>query len=151
MTFLRTVIALALACIATMLPAQESKPATTERTLKDRAARGTLSDRRELVRGDTGKWNDKATLQHAPPIQRKPQGLSLDDWADQLADKKSPTTANDDNWIIFRTRQLDDNDRAWVEKIERRSCEFTVATGEAIQPLSRGATSRPSPAAKSTP
>ena len=85
-----------------------------------------------MVRGDTGKWNDKATLQHAPPIQQKPQGMSLDDWADQLAEKKAATTATDDNWLIFRTRQLDDNDRVWIEKIERRGNEFTVVLNEAI-------------------
>jgi hypothetical protein len=123
---------LGVVCFASMLPAQESQPATTVRTLKDRAARGSLSDRREIVRGDTGKWNDKAALLHAPPVQRKPQGLSLDDWADQLADRKLPATADDDNWLIFRTRQLDDNDRVWVEKIERRGNEFIVILNEAI-------------------
>jgi hypothetical protein len=125
-------IALGVTCIANVLPAQESKPATIVRTLKGRAARGTLSDGRETVRGDTGKWNDKATLQHMPSIQRKPQGLSLDEWADQSADKKSPATADDDNWLIFRSRQLDDNDRVWVEKVERRGNEFTVVLNEAI-------------------
>jgi hypothetical protein len=106
------------------------------RTLKDRAARGTLSDRRELVRGDTGKWNDTATLQHVPPIERKPQDLSLDNWAEQLAEKKSAALSSsapgDDNWLIFRTRQLDDNDRVWVEKVERRGSEFTVTMSEAV-------------------
>jgi len=132
MKILPTMMALAVACFATALPAQETQPAMPIRSLKDRAARGKLSDRREMVRGDTGKWNDKATLRHTPPIERKPQGLSLDDWADQLADKKSPATAGDDNWLIFRSRQLDDNDRVWVEKIERRGNEFTVTFSEAI-------------------
>lgn len=120
------------AFLAVLLPAQDSKPAATVRALKDRAERGTLSDRRERVRGDTGKWNDSALLWHAPPVQRKPEGLSLDDWADQLADKKFSATPNDDNWLIFRSRQLDDNDRTWVEKIERRGDEFTVTLNEAI-------------------
>ena len=35
---------------------------------------------RQLVRGDTGKWNDSATLQHMPSLAKKPQGMSLDDF-----------------------------------------------------------------------
>ena len=132
MKIFRTALALGMACFTAALPAQDSKPAANVRTLKDRAARGTLDDRREMVRGDTGKWNDTATLQHVPPIERKPHGLSLDNWAEQLAEKKSTTTPSDDNWMIFRSRQLDDNDRVWVEKIERRGNEFTVVLNEAI-------------------
>jgi hypothetical protein len=120
------------ACLVAVVFAQDSQTATVLRSLKDRTARGTVSDRREMVRGDTGKWNDKPTLQHVPPIQTRPQGLSLDDWAEQLAAKKSATTTDDDNWLIFRTRQLDDNDRVWLEKIERRGNEFTVVMNEAI-------------------
>lgn len=114
---------------AVFVHAQESQ---TIKALKDRSERGTLSDQRQMVRGDTGKWSDKPTLQHAPPIQQKPQGLSLDNWADELAEKKAATTAADDNWLIFRTRQLDDNDRVWIEKIERRGNEFTISLNEAI-------------------
>lgn len=114
---------------AVLVHAQESQ---TIKALKERTARGTLSDQRQIVRGDTGKWSDKPTLQHAPPIQQKPQGVSLDDWADALAEKKAVATSADDNWLIFRTRQLDDNDRVWIEKIERRGDEFTVILHEAI-------------------
>ncbi len=122
-----------LACLflmtAAMLHAQES---TMLKAVKDRAERGTLSDQRQLVRGDTGKWNDSATLQHAPPLTQKPQGMSLDDWADELAEKKPAITDADDNWLLFRTRQLDDNDRVWIEKIERSGNEFTITMHEAI-------------------
>ncbi|MFA6547000.1 MAG: hypothetical protein WCS99_21465 [Limisphaerales bacterium] len=113
-----------------LLPAQDS--ATTIKVLKDRTERGTLNARREIVRGDSGKWNDAPRLQHAPPIQRKPPKQSLDDWADQLAEKKFQPTSNDDNWLVFRSRQLDDNDRVWVERIERRGNEFLVVLCEAI-------------------
>lgn len=114
---------------AAMLHAQES---TVIKAVKDRAERGTLSDQRQLVRGDTGKWNDSATLQHAPSLAQKPQGMSLDDWADELSEKKPATTAADDNWLLFRTRQLDDNDRVWIEKIERSGNAFTITMHEAI-------------------
>ncbi|HRH97693.1 MAG TPA: hypothetical protein PLB55_17270 [Prosthecobacter sp.] len=102
------------------------------KTVTERTQRGTLSDQRQLVRGDTGKWNDAATLQHAPPLAQKPQGMSLDDWADELSEKKPATTAADDNWLLFRTRQLDDNDRVWIEKIERSGNAFTITMHEAI-------------------
>lgn len=132
MKFIHTCMPWGAALFATLLLAQESKPVTTLKALKERAGRGTLSDRREMVRGDTGKWNDAATLLHAPPIEKKPQGVSLDDWAEQLAEQQPPTTTTDDNWLIFRTRQLDDNDRVWIEKIERRGNEFTVVLSEAV-------------------
>ncbi len=102
------------------------------KAVTERTQRGTLSDQRQLVRGDTGKWNDSATLQHAPPLAQKPQGMSLDDWADELTEKKPATTAADDNWLLFRTRQLDDNDRVWIEKIERSGNAFTITMHEAI-------------------
>lgn len=116
---------------AAVLLAQSAGPVTIK-TVKDRSERGALSDRRELVRGDTGKWNDSAILQHVPPIERKPQGLSLDNWADELAGKKPQTKSAEDNWLIFRTRQLDDNDRVWIEKIERSGNAFTITLHEAI-------------------
>ena len=49
-----------------------------------------------------------------------------------MAEKTPQTKTTDDNWLIFRTRQLDDSDRVWVEKIERRGNEFTVTMSEAI-------------------
>lgn len=102
------------------------------KTLQRRSQRGSLADRRERVRGDSGKWNDEATLQHAPPLERKPEGKSLDDWSEDLAVTPAVTTERDDNWLLFRTRQLDDNDRFWIERIERRGRTFTVECGEAI-------------------
>jgi hypothetical protein len=101
------------------------------RTLKDRAKRGSLHDRAQEVRGDSGKWNDEPRLQHAPPIGQKPAKQTLDDWADQLLKKDFQLTSNDDNWLIFRTRQLDDNDRVWVEQIQRRGNQLTVAVNQA--------------------
>jgi hypothetical protein len=105
---------------------------TSTRAIKERAERGSLSDQRQIVRGDTGKWNDAPTLQHAPPMEKKPKGMSLDDWADQLTEEKFTVAPTEDNWLIFRSRQLDDNDRVWVESIERNGNEFTVVLNEAI-------------------
>src|SRR6185295_12567496 len=90
-----------------------------------------LHDISERVRGDSGKWNDDAKLQHAPPIALKPAKTSLDAWADQLQKQKIELTDKDDNWLILRTDQLDDNDRVWVERIERRGQQITVVANVA--------------------
>ncbi|MBE7494206.1 MAG: hypothetical protein HS117_04640 [Verrucomicrobiaceae bacterium] len=98
------------------------------KAVKDPTQRGTLSDQRQLVRGDTGKWNDAAMLLHTT----KPQGMPLDDWMDAASEKKHAVTTADENWLLFRTRQLDDNDRVWIEKIERSGNAFTITMHEAI-------------------
>lgn len=113
------------ATTSAMLHAQES---TVIKAVKDRTERGTLSDQRQFVRGDTGKWNDAAMLLHT----KKPTGMPLDDWIDEWNEKKPQTTAEDENWLFFRTRQLDDNDRVWIEKIERSGNAFTITMHEAI-------------------
>ena len=118
MKTVRTLAGLLMAMFSAALLAQESGPTKTPsgnvwtNNLSDRTKRDALSDRREMVRGDSGKWNDAPRLHHAPPVQRKPAKLSLDEWADQLAEKKVQPTSDDDQWLIFRSRQLDDNDRA---------------------------------------
>lgn len=102
------------------------------RTLEDRTRRGTLEDQQQSVRGDTGKWSDTPRLQHAPPIQQKPERTPLDEWSDQLQQREFQVTGDDDNWLLFRTEQLDDNDRIWVESIERDGNTFTVVADQAI-------------------
>lgn len=99
---------------------------TWTRALDDRTKRGTLHDQYQFVRGDTGRWNDEAQLQLAPPIEQKPPRMPLDDWYEQVSAKKFKITPGDDNWLLFRTAQLNDHDRVWVERIERRGAEFTV-------------------------
>ena len=98
---------------------------------KDRAKRAALHDSAQLVRGDSGKWRDDPGVQHAPPIDQKPAKMSLDAWADQLLKKKVEPTDKDDNWLIVRTEQLDDNDRMWVERIERRGKQLTIVANQA--------------------
>lgn len=93
---------------------------------KDRAKRTALHDSAQLVRGDSGNWNDDSRLQHAGPIEQKPAKMLLDAWADQLLKQKVEVTDKDDNWLIFRAAQLDDNDRVWVGRIERRGQRITV-------------------------
>ena len=125
-----------LAMLTASVFAEETKSAAPTgdswiRNLKDRAERGKLQDHLQTVRGDSGKWNDEAKLQVAPAMQGKPAGLSFDDWADLLAKKKIKLTGGEDTLLIFRTRQLDDNDRVWVEKIERKGNQFIVELNQA--------------------
>jgi hypothetical protein len=152
MKTLASSILLALLLCCQPLPAEDSKPRaagaapssdTWTKTLADRSERGKLHAAFQNVRGDSGKWRDEPALQHAPPIEQKPPKLALDDWADKLLEKEPVTddrsdmrpiavTAADDNWLIFRTRQLDDNDRLWIERVERKGNQFTVVLSEAI-------------------
>jgi len=110
-------------------PAEES---ASEKSLDGGKKRGSLSDRRERVRGDSGKWRDDPSLQVAPSITEKPEKMALDDWGDLLAEKDFQLTPATDTWLIFRTHQLDDNDRVWVERIERDGSEITVVFNQAI-------------------
>lgn len=87
---------------------------------------------REVVRGDSGKWNDAPILQVIPPLSKKPRGLNLDHWADTLLENPAIPKAEEEVWLLFRSRQLDDNDRIWVEKVEREGTEITVTMREAI-------------------
>lgn len=99
---------------------------------KDRAKRAALHDAFQLVRGDTGKWNDDARLQHLPALPQKPAKVTLDAWADQFLKKKADLTDKDDHWLVFRTEQLNDNDRTWIERIERRGNQITITANQAV-------------------
>ena len=104
---------------------------TWTRERKDGAKRDALHDASQQVRGDSGKWRDEPGLQHAPPIETKPAKTSLDDWADVLERKDFQLTADNESWLIFRGRQLDDNDRVWVERIERLENKVAVVIHQA--------------------
>jgi hypothetical protein len=91
-----------------------------------------IQNAREMVRGDSGKWNDASILQVIPPPSQKPPGMNLDAWGDSLLEKPAPSKAGDEVWLLFRTRQLDDNDRVWIETVDRQGTEITVTMREAI-------------------
>jgi hypothetical protein len=99
--------------------------------LKDRARRSRLHDAAQQVRGDSGKWNDEPRLQPAPGPEIKPAGLALDDWCDRLLQSNEQPAGNQEVWLFFRGRQLDDNDRMWIERIERRGNQFEIVACEA--------------------
>ena len=127
---------LALAATVTMLSIQPSRSAEPDsnkwaKTLQPDDQPGKLQDLYQPVRGDSGKWNDEPMLQHAPPLERKPAKMSADDWCDELLESDFQVTAADDNWLLFRSKQLNDNDRVWVERIERDGNRFVVTLNQA--------------------
>jgi hypothetical protein len=96
------------------------------KALADRSQRGTLHDAALIVRGDSGRWMDEETFVHAPPPAKANSRWALDDWVDAWSEKKYDSTAADDNWLILRTKQLNDNDRLWVERVERSGNKLKV-------------------------
>ena len=124
-------IAVALGMVALPFCAQALRAQDWTKESRDRVKRAALHDSVQQVRGDSGKWNDEARLQHAPPLAQKPAKMSLDAWADQLLKVKVELTDQDDNLLILRTEQLDDNDRVWVERIERRGRQLTIVANQA--------------------
>ncbi|MDA1052715.1 MAG: hypothetical protein O3C40_19855 [Planctomycetota bacterium] len=132
MSSMRKVAALLVVSVAVVSVPLLAQDHSWTKVLKDRTKRDTLHDGFLKVRGDSGKWNDEPRLQHAPPMQQKPADVSLDDWADQLLAKEFKQSRGDDHWLLFRTQQLDDNDRVWIERIERRENRFTVVVSQAV-------------------
>ena len=134
----RICIVVLLTTLSLPLVAQEPKPDLAQRgdfwlkKLTDRGKRTMLQNAGQNVRGDSGRWNDNDQLLHAPPIENKPMEMSLDDWADQLREKDFQLTRSDDNWLLFLSKQLDDNDRLWIERIERRGTRITVVANRAV-------------------
>lgn len=101
--------------------------------LKDRSERGTLHDAFQKVRGDSGKWNENPSLQHSPPLSKKPPKMSLDEWSDRVnRTRRRALTSLEENWLLFETHQLDDNDRVWIERIEREGNLFRIVLSQAI-------------------
>jgi hypothetical protein len=127
------ITAVAVAFFVTPLAGQDSVRSQRESTreLKDRADRGKLHDAAQMVRGDSGKWNDDPILQIVS-LEKMPPKMSLDDWCDRLRETEIQLTSDEDVWLVFRSRQLNDNDRIWIERIARRGSQIEVFAGEAV-------------------
>ena len=104
---------------------------TWSKSLADRTRRGTLHDAALAVRGDTGRWNDAEIWLHAPMPAQSSARLALDDWLDEWSAKKYESTEADGHWLLLRTRQQSDNDRLWVDRIERSGNRLTVYVNQA--------------------
>lgn len=121
---------LAIILVPQAICADETTPI---KTLADRLQRGTLHDAALAVRGDAGRWQDEErwTAAPPPPPPSSSSRLALDDWLDEQTTKKFAPTDADDVWLLFSTRQLNDNDRVWVERVERRGNRITVVVTQA--------------------
>lgn len=97
------------------------------RDIGDRSERGTLADGFERVRGDTGRWRDAAGL----AVVAAPDGAKAAP-LDELADRAEGLVSGKPVWLVYRSRQLDDNDRVWISSIERKGSEIRVEMHEAI-------------------
>lgn len=106
---------------------------TPLKTLTDQPNRSKLHDAALLVRGDSGRWQDIERWCHSTTPPAKPAGgrFALDDWLDAATVKQFTPTGDDDNWLLFSTRQLNDNDRVWVERIERQGNRIKVVVSQA--------------------
>ncbi|MHC4984469.1 MAG: HEAT repeat domain-containing protein, partial [Planctomycetota bacterium] len=91
--------------------------------------RGTLQDAYEAV---YGKRSVKDQLQHAPPLERKGQDRGFGEWFDVVMKTNFRLTPDEDNWLLFRSRQLDMYDQMWIDRIERNGDRITVAARRAI-------------------
>ena len=104
-----------------------------KKTLKDRTKRGTLRDVQQFVRGDTGKWNDRAGWNASRRFNVNQARYAARRLGRSALRKRSVQfKPQDDNWLLFHSRQLNDNDRIWIESIERKGNRFTIVAAEAV-------------------
>jgi hypothetical protein len=127
------IVALAQFPLENRLHAEENKTSGSSKAITKAEERGTLEDRTEKIRGDSGKWSDLALLQVSSAPAASTDKGSLDQWADSLGKKKSTLTSEHAIWLIYRSEQLDDNDRVWLESIERdeEGKKFTITFARA--------------------
>jgi len=78
----------------------------------------------------TGQASPGERLLHAPPIEWK-NTRTLKGWFEHVARQKVNVSSEDDNWLIFRSGQLNDNDRVWIHAIQRQGDKFTMAVHRA--------------------
>lgn len=123
---------LAAVCTCWQVAAAAEPAGGGTKAISDRAQRGTLHDALQVVRGDSGRWSDACALRMAPSLQRKPASTSFDDWFDELSAQAPPLAARDDVYLLLRTAQLDDNDRLWLQRVERRGNSLHVVFQHAV-------------------
>ena len=110
---------------------KKSQPAETKvlRQLKGTDDRGTLRDAGQKVRG--GKSTKRDELQHSHPLKPRHK-KALDATFENLKESDFQLTTNDDNWLLFRSKQVNDNDIEWIERIEQQGDTFTITMNRAI-------------------
>jgi hypothetical protein len=90
----------------------------------------TLSQVHESVRPSGGATSEKDQLIVVPGPKPKEQAPSQ--WFGSGLKAGNDPTADQDTWLLFRSKQLNDNDRMWIERVERADDTFTVTMSRAI-------------------
>ncbi len=94
--------------------------------------RGKLHDAHQKLHG-----NPRATINdellHVPPVDEIAKYTDYDAWFNTIKKRGKVTVAADKNqWVMFRSTQVNDNDRMWIDRIERRGDTFTIHMTRAI-------------------
>lgn len=109
----------------------QSAAGSSTKKITDSSQRGKLHDAAQPIRGDLGRWQDEERWLAAPTPLQESKRTWLDDWLDLRSTEPFTPTDADDVWLLFSTRQLNDNDRVWVESVERRGNRITVVVTQA--------------------
>jgi|GEM_PF-3256949 beta-lactamase regulating signal transducer with metallopeptidase domain len=112
-------------------PRATARPVSTSwvKAVGDGTARGTLNQSFQQVRDR--KRSGKDQVQHAP-VHHAKNGRDLNSHFDDANRAPFQLTPTDDNLVLFRSRQLNDNDRMWIERVERQGDQFTITAHRAI-------------------
>ena len=101
--------------------------------LTSAADRGKLTDIYEKIRA--GKPVKRDELAHVYPLEKMPPrdtAGNLEAWFKEYRNTEFRVTDKDNNWLLFRSRQVNDLDRMWVDRIERRGNEFIITMSRAV-------------------
>jgi len=107
-----------------------ARPVSTSwvKAVGDGAVRGALHERYQKVRDR--KRSEKDQLQHAP-VHHPKNGRDLNSHFDNANRVPFQLKPNGNNLVLFRSRQLNDNDGMWIERVERKGNQFTVTAHRA--------------------
>jgi RNA polymerase sigma factor (sigma-70 family) len=88
----------------------------------------TLSHVHEYVRSGPKSEGDQMIVVPGP----KPKEQTPSRWFGSGPKAGNDPTADQETWLLFRSKQLNDFDRMWVERVERADDTFTVTMSRAI-------------------
>ncbi len=89
----------------------------------------TLSQVYEFVRPSSGVTSKEDQLIVVPGP--KPKDQTPSQWFGGGLKAGNDPTADQETWLLFRSMQLNDNDRMWIERVERAGDTFTVTMSRA--------------------
>lgn len=112
-----------------LLPVAPGDERRVIRVLKSPAGYGTLRDAYRKVRRGAPQKRDE--LRHAFSITAK-HLRNLPATFAGLRNAGFQNTTNDDNWLLFRSKQLNDNDRQWISRIVRQGNTLTIDFTRAV-------------------